>query len=256
MKPELLTLMGVSKHFGGVKALQDVDLTVEEGKISALIGPNGAGKTTLFNVITGVYPPTEGKVYFEEENIDHLPTHKRVELGMVRTFQLTRLFKRMTVLENVMVGRHIKATRSGFWRVITNAPRVRRQEAEIYQYAMEMLQLAGIAYKAREQAGNLPHGQQRLLEMARSMAAEPRLILLDEPAAGLNPLEEEMLKEALRAIIKRGTTILLVEHDMRLVMDISEWVNVLNVGRKIAEGTPQQIGKDPVVVKAYLGKEY
>jgi branched-chain amino acid transport system ATP-binding protein len=237
-------------------ALQDVDLNVEEGKITALIGPNGAGKTTLFNIITGVYKPSAGGVYFEGEKIDDLPTHRRVDLGLVRTFQLTQLFSRMTVLENVMVGRHTQARISNFWRVVVNSRRVRQEEREVHEYAMEMLRLAGIEEQAHELAMNLPHGQQRLLEMARSMAAEPKLILLDEPAAGLNPQEENMLKTALRSIIDRGTTILLVEHAMRLVMDISDRVNVLDLGRKIAEGSPVKIGKDPVVVKAYLGKEY
>jgi branched-chain amino acid transport system ATP-binding protein len=252
----LLKVKDVSKNFGGLRALDKVDLTVEEGKITALIGPNGAGKTTLFNIITGIYPPSEGNVFFMEKPIVGLSTHKIVEMGMVRTFQLTRLFKSMTVLENAMVGRHTKVTSSNLLRIVINSPLVRHEEVKTKEYAMEMLKLAGIEQQANEIAGNLPHGQQRLLEMARSMAAEPKLVLLDEPAAGLNPHEEDMLKEAFSKIINFGTTILLVEHDMRLVMGISDWVNVLEIGRKIAEGPPKEIGRNPVVIKAYLGKEF
>lgn len=251
----LLTVKDVTKNFGGLRALDKVNMTIEEGKITALIGPNGAGKTTLFNIIVGVYPATEGSVFFREQRIDDLPTHKRVKVGIARTFQLAKLFKKMTVLENVMVGRHTRAIASTFLPVVLNLPRVRLEEVKIYEYAMEMLKIAGIEKQANELASNLPHGQQRLLEMARAMATEPKLLLLDEPAAGLNPHEEDMLKEALTAIVNTGTTILLVEHDMRMVMGVSHWVNVLEVGHKIAEGTPEEIGKNPAVIKAYLGKE-
>jgi len=247
----LLSAKGVSKDFGGLRALDKVDLSVREGTITALIGPNGAGKTTLVNIITGVYGLSEGSVFFGERRINGLPPHEIVEMGLVRTFQLAKLFKGMSVLENVMVGRHSQAKASTFLPVVLNS-----REAKIYEYAMEMLKLSGLEKHAHEPAANLPHGQQRLLELARSMATSPKLILLDEPAAGLNPHEEDMLQEALRSIIKSGTTILLIEHHMRLVMNISDWVNVLDLGRKIAEGTPGEVGKNSAVVKAYLGKEY
>lgn len=252
----LLDLKGISKDFGGLRAVDRVELSVEKGTITALIGPNGSGKTTLVNVITGVYPPSEGTVSFEERRIDGLPVHEIVERGVSRTFQLTKLFRRMTVLENVMVGGHHWAKRSTFCSIVLNRPSVRQEETKIFDYAMDMLKLAGIQDKANESAANLPHGQQRLLELARSMATKPKLLLLDEPAAGLNPREEDMLREALRSILQTGTTILLIEHHMRLVMNVSDWVHVIDVGRKIAEGTPKEIGKNPAVVKAYLGKEY
>lgn len=251
----LLTLKGIVKYFGGLKVLDKVDMTVEEGRITALIGPNGAGKTTLFNIIAGVHEINEGSIYLEEKRIDSLPPHKIVKEGISRTFQITKVFPKMTVLENVMVGRHIRATASTLFPTVLNLPRVRREEIRVREYAMETLKLAGIDEHAQELAGNLPHGQQRLLEMARALATEPKLLLLDEPAAGLNFQEGDALKEALAAIIKSGISILLVEHDMRMVMDVSDWVNVLDLGRKIAEGTPRQIGKDPVVIKAYLGRE-
>ena len=256
MKDALLNLQGISKYFGGLRAVNEVDLTADKGKITALIGPNGAGKTTLINMITGVYPPSKGSVFFEEKRVDHLPTHKIVEMGLARTFQLTKLFKEMSVLENVMVGGHSWTQGGGFFPVLLNRPSARREEMEVYEYAMKMLKLVNLERLANEPAASLPHGQQRLLELARSMTTKPKLILLDEPAAGLNPREEGMLQEVLKAIINTGTTILLVEHHMRLVMNVSDWVHVIDVGRKIAEGPAKEIGKNPAVVKAYLGKEY
>lgn len=256
MGDELLTLKGISKDFGGIRALNKVDMTVEKETITALIGPNGSGKSTIINIITGVYGATEGSVFFEGKRINSLPTHEIVERGIARTFQLTKLFKGMTVLENTMVGGHSWAKGGNFIPIVLNRVSVRHEEAKVHEYAMEMLKIAGIADKAHEMAGNLPHGQQRLLELARSMATKPRLLLLDEPAAGLNPHEEDMLREALRAILRTGITVLLVEHHMRLVMNVSDWVHVIDVGKKIAEGTPKEVGKNPVVVKAYLGKEF
>ena len=256
MGDELLTLKGISKDFGGLRAVNKVDMTVEKGTITSLIGPNGSGKSTIINIITGVYGATEGSVFFEGKCINGLPTHEIVEMGIARTFQLTKLFKGMTVLENVMVGGHSWAKAGNFLPIVLNRASVRHEEAEIHEYATEMLKIAGIEDKVHEMAGNLPHGQQRLLELARSMATKPRLLLLDEPAAGLNPHEEDMLREALRSILRTGITILLVEHHMRLVMNVSDWVHVIDVGNKIAEGTPKEIGKNRAVVKAYLGKEF
>lgn len=256
MSDQLLTLKGISKDFGGLRAVNRVDLTVKEGRITALIGPNGSGKSTLINIISGVYAATEGNIFFEGKCIDGLPTHKIVEMGIARTFQLTKLFKGMTVLENAMMGGHSWAKAGNFFPIVLNRPSVRNEEKVVYEYAMEMLKLAGIQDRASDMARNLPHGQQRLLELARSMATKPKLILFDEPAAGLNPHEEDMLKEALHSILRTGVTILLVEHHMRLVMNVSDWVHVIDVGCKIAEGTPKEVGKNPAVVKAYLGKEY
>jgi branched-chain amino acid transport system ATP-binding protein len=256
MQDALLRLKGISKYFGGLKALNGVDLVVREGMITALIGPNGAGKSTIINIITGVYVPNEGTISFGEKRIDHLPTHKIAELGLVRTFQLTKLFNKMSVLENVMIGGHPWVRSGNFLSVVLNRSSARREEAQIYEYAMEMLKLVKLEKYVNEYARNLPHGQQRLLELARSMASKPKLVLLDEPAAGLNPHEQDMLQEVLRSIINSGTTIFLVEHHMRLVMNVSNWVHVVDVGCKIAEGTPKEISKNPVVVKAYLGKEY
>ncbi len=252
----LLTLKGVSKDFGGLRALNRVDLGLKKGVITALIGPNGAGKTTLINIISGVYGLSEGSVLFEGKSIDGLRSHEIAGMGISRTFQLTKLFGGMSVLENVMVGTHLWARRGNFWRTILNFPSVRREEIKIYDDAMEILRLTHIEHLAREKPGNLPHGQQRLLELARAIATKPKVVLLDEPAAGLNLHEQDMLQETLRSIVSTGITILLIEHHMRVVMNISDWVHVLDVGCKIAEGTPKDIGRNPAVVKAYLGKEY
>lgn len=252
----MLNVKDVSKDFGGLRALQKVDLSARERMITALIGPNGAGKTTLLNIISGVYGPSEGSVFFGEKRIDHLPPHKVAGAGIARTFQLTKLFEGMSVLENVMVGAHPWARNSHFFPTALHLPRVRREQGEIYEYAMEMLKLIRIDHLAKAAAANLPHGQQRLVELARALSTKPKLILVDEPAAGLNPREEDLLCEALKSIVGTGITILLVEHHIRLVMRISHWVYVLNLGQMIANGTPGEIGKNPLVVKAYLGKEY
>jgi branched-chain amino acid transport system ATP-binding protein len=229
---------------------------VQKGTITALIGPNGAGKSTIINVVTGVYQPTQGEVHFAGSKICGLPRHEIVKKGLARTFQLTKMFKGMTVLENVMVGGHHWAKHGTLIPIVLNSKSVRREEEEIHDYAREMLKLVGLEKVAGDSAGNLPHGQQRLLEVARSMATRPELILLDEPAAGLNGFEEDMLKDALRAIVSKGTTVFMVEHHMKLVMSVSDNVHVMDVGRKIAEGAPSEIGKNPAVIKAYLGKEY
>jgi branched-chain amino acid transport system ATP-binding protein len=256
MSDILLTTKGISKDFAGLRALNSVDLSVKRGTITALIGPNGSGKTTLINIISGMYDPSNGSVFFEEKCIDGFLPHKIAEMGISRTFQLTKLFGRMSVLENVMVGAQTWARKSNFLRTVLNLESVRREETKIHDFAMEMLKLIHIEKLADERAGNLPHGQQRLVELARALVTKPKLILLDEPAAGLNLHEEDILQTTLRSIVHDGITILIVEHHMRLVMRISDWVYVLNVGHKIASGTPGEIGKNPTVVKAYLGKEY
>lgn len=253
-----MTVKDISKDFGGVRALHKVNLSVERGMITGLIGPNGAGKTTLFNIIAGVYGQTEGSVFLEGKCIDGMPTHRRVEMGITRTFQLTRPFKKMSVIENVMVGAH-SWTRSGrnILHVIVNSPLKRKEEIRICESAMETLKFVGIEKVARDLAANLPHGQQRLLEIARAITTKAKVVLLDEPAAGLNPHEVDLLKETLRTIVtKRETTIFLVEHDMRLVMSICDRVYVLDLGMNIAEGTPEEIGRNKRVIEAYLGREY
>jgi branched-chain amino acid transport system ATP-binding protein len=260
MKDLILTVESASKNFGGLRALNRVNLTVEKGKITGLIGPNGAGKTTLFNLIAGVYPATEGNIFLEQTCLNGLPPYRRVEMGLARTFQITRLFRGMSVLENAMVGGQPWTTRNtvkACLAAMLNLPSIRRYEKDVYEYSMEVLKLAGIEGIAGELAENLPHGQQRILELVRALVTKPKLLLLDEPAAGLNPHEVDLLNEALKFIIdQQAITILLVEHDMRMVMNTCDWVYVLNLGEKIAEGMPEEIGKNKDVIKAYLGKEY
>ncbi|NLE11659.1 MAG: ABC transporter ATP-binding protein [Actinobacteria bacterium] len=250
----LLNIEHVSKRFGGLDALRDVTFAVHQGQIKALIGPNGAGKTTLFNVASGSYRPTEGRVLFSGEDVTKRAQHKICRMGLGRTFQHSLVFDDMSVVENVAVGRYSR-TKAGVISAALSLPLHRREERETLKASHEALRRVGLDHKAEEAAENLPMGERHLLEIARALAAEPRLLLLDEPAAGLNEEETGRLAEAVRKIRDEGVTVLLVEHDMTFVMDISDEVVVLDYGRKIAEGPPLMIQDNEEVIKAYLGEE-
>jgi len=250
----MLAVDGLTQVFGGVVALDDVSFEVAEHSITALVGPNGAGKTTLFNIVAGAVSPTAGTVRLSGRPLNGLPAHARVGLGIGRTFQNALLFDKMTVLENVMVGRHSRS-RQGMLAAALRLPAMRAEEERIFLAAMRSLNLVGLGMHARTRAGSLPFGQQRLAAIARALATEPRLLLMDEPAAGLNTLERQGLADLIRTIRELGITVLLVEHDMQLVMQLAEWVVVLDHGRKLAEGTGDQIRKNRQVIAAYLGAE-
>ena len=234
--------------------MDDVSFEVEEHSISSLIGPNGAGKTTLFNVVAGAYPPTQGAVRLYGQGLNGVQAHDRVRMHIGRTFQNALLFDNMTVIENVMVGCH-PHTRTGMLAAALRLPAMRREEESIYLEAMRYLNLVGLGLRANDMASGLPFGQQRLIAIARALATEPHLLLLDEPAAGLNALEKMDLADLIRRIREMGITVLLVEHDMTLVMQLAEWIVVLDHGRKIAEGTAEKVRKNRKVIAAYLGTE-
>ena len=249
----MLKLEGINKIFGGLTALEDISLSVAKGSITGIIGPNGAGKTTLFNIVTGLYTQTSGQVYLGEKNISLLAAEALAWLGLVRTFQNVELFGQMTVLENVMVGLHTKS-KSGIFSCAFKLPGQIREEKYLKEKGLKWLEFTGLADLADLTASSLPFGKGRLLEISRALAVEPKIIMKDEPAAGLNSRETIELAGIIRRIKELGVTVVLVEHDMELVMDICETIIVLNLGKKLAEGTPREIQENEAVIAAYLGE--
>ncbi|MFI6683480.1 ABC transporter ATP-binding protein [Streptomyces sp. NPDC050485] len=250
----VLHASGVTMRFGGLTAVRNVDLTVNSGEIVGLIGPNGAGKTTFFNCLTGLYVPTEGKVTYKDTILPPKP-HLVTKAGVARTFQNIRLFPNMTVLENVLVGRHTR-TKEGLWSALLRLPGFKKAEQASTERAMELLEFTGLAHKAEHLSRNLPYGEQRKLEIARALASEPGLLLLDEPTAGMNPQETRAAEELIFAIRDQGIAVLVIEHDMRFIMNLCDRVSVLVQGEKLVEGTPDIVQADERVIAAYLGTPF
>ncbi len=250
----LLEVNGLTKHFGGIAAVKEISFGVREGEIFALIGPNGAGKTTVFNLISGMFKPDQGSIAFEGRPLTGLKTHHIAARGITRTYQNLQLFGGMSVLDNVMTGAYLKG-KTGFLKALARWPGSVAEDKRIRREALHLLSEVGLENQAELPAAALPFGQQRLLEIARSMAADPRLVLLDEPAAGLNSAETKVLAEYLKHLRQQGRSMVLVEHDMETVMEVADRIMVINFGESIAEGTPAQIQANPLVIKAYLGED-
>jgi branched-chain amino acid transport system ATP-binding protein len=250
---DMLKVHHLTKMFGGVTAQDNISFSIEPGIVCGLIGPNGAGKTTLFNMITGIYRPDSGEVLFNGKSTRKMAVHQLVRAGIARTFQHVELFGSMTLLENVLVGMHVR-TKSGFWGAVTRLPWVIKEERQAREKARDLLEFTGLGNYAHRPAGDLPVGRQKMAEIARALASEPKLLLLDEPAAGLNAVETEALGRLIQRVKKRGVTMMLVEHDMSLAMGISDKIIVLDRGKKLAEGTPREVQNNQAVMEAYLGQ--